>query len=229
MGWRNARSLDVLRREVDRRWSNRDRLSDGTIGDAGHQARKSDHNKNAAGHVRARDIDDDLRGGESDPFWLAEHIRLLGKAGFGPLQNGGYVIYFGRIAGSHTGWEWRDYTGPNAHKTHIHVSVSRDAARYDAETSWGIADIPTTDVPKPRPPRIREEEPDDMPRLVHWDEANYLTAYDMATGRAVRRTLPNTSREAQLVGGGGIITKDGVPFEVTNNQFLDVYEDLGPA
>lgn len=84
-------------------------------------------------------------------------------------------------------------------------------------------DVPPTPVPVPTPTLE-----DDMPRLVHFENADYVTGYDKDIG-PWRRTLPNPSREAQLVGGGGLITNNGAPFQVTNNQFLLVYADLGEA
>lgn len=74
-----------------------------------------------------------------------------------------------------------------------------------------------------------ESELADMARLMHYDGADYLVGYDGATGEPWRRTIPNPSREAQLVGGGGIVTNNGGTFPVMNDQFLLVYADRGPA
>jgi hypothetical protein len=56
-----AACLDVLVRDLNVRWPKRDHRSDGWIGDASHQARKSDHNPDwksiPPGIVRAEDID----------------------------------------------------------------------------------------------------------------------------------------------------------------------------
>lgn len=135
MAWRLAKSLMVLRDEVNDRAPQRSKVSDGTLGDPAHAARKSDHNPNSAGVVCAIDITDDPAHGHDDRVF-AEHIRLLGAAGFPPLQHGGYVIANGRVAGGSRGWEWRPYTGPNAHAKHTHISANH-APGYDLTLSWG--------------------------------------------------------------------------------------------
>ena len=48
-----------LRDQIDRRWPNRHKRSDGWIGDAAHAARKSDHNP-IDGVVFALDIDENM-------------------------------------------------------------------------------------------------------------------------------------------------------------------------
>lgn len=87
------------------------------------------------------------------------------------------------------------------------------------------------------------DEDHDMPRVVQFsptgkpkDTAVFLASYEMdpapnaAYGRPVRRTFENPSRLAQIVGGGGVVTDPkGNAFPVTNNQFMEVYEDLGRA
>src|SRR5690606_41539543 len=62
-GWRAARSLDVLRDEIDRIAPGRSTRSDGTIGNAAHQASDSDHNPNGDGIVCARDFTHDPKHG----------------------------------------------------------------------------------------------------------------------------------------------------------------------
>ena len=145
MTYRLAASLAVLRDEVNRRWPDRDKSSDGWIGDAAHATRDSDHNpwvidSNGVGVVRALDID----AGEGDNhevgLWIAAHVCALAAAGFAPLQHGGYVISAGRIASPTSGWRWRAYTGPNGHYGHTHISVSTKQTEYDSASSWRVAD-----------------------------------------------------------------------------------------
>lgn len=152
MAWRNCNASNVLLAEVNTRWPRRDKASDGTLGDPRHAGTASDHNPNHAGVVRARDIDvDGILAAK-----LAEHIRFLGSKGFRPLR-GGYVIYNRRIAGTHTGWQWRTYSGSNPHITHMHVSFADAAADYDARDGWNIRSIGA--VPPPAPPRHTHQTP----------------------------------------------------------------------
>ena len=135
MSWRLARALEELRAEINARWPNRDKSSDGSIGDASHQARPSDHNPNAAGVVRAIDVDAD----GIPAAWLADHVRKRGAAGDDRLTPGGYVIFNRRIASDVGGWTWRTYTGSNPHQAHVHVSATTSASGYDDSGDWGIA------------------------------------------------------------------------------------------
>lgn len=138
MSWRVATSLLELRGEIDARWPNRDKLSDGSIGDERHcgDGGTSDHCPNAADVVRAIDVDAD----GIPANWLADHIRQRGGSGDRRLQQGGYVIFNRRIASEVGGWTWRAYNGENPHTSHVHISVSREAAGYDAEGGWGVTD-----------------------------------------------------------------------------------------
>lgn len=133
--WRLAQSLTVLRAEVNARWPNRSKVSDGTVGDLAHADRTSDHNPNDAGVVRAMDI----TAAGIDAPWYAEHIRKLGKAGHPALANHGYVIWNRRAAYATNSWTWVAYRGANPHDKHVHVSVGRAAAQYDNRQTWHIA------------------------------------------------------------------------------------------
>jgi hypothetical protein len=149
MSWRVATSLLVLRAEIDAKWPNRDRRSDGTIGDAAHisEGQASDHNPwivdGGIGVVRALDIDVD----GIDAAWYSEHVRQLGAAGDHRLTDHGYVIFNRRIASGTGGWGWRAYTGPSPHTDHVHVSVARNKAGYDSTAAWGIHGAPPAHSP----------------------------------------------------------------------------------
>lgn len=128
MEWRLAKALVTLRNEVDAAYPKRNRLADGTIGDARHQAEVSDHNPLPNGVVTAWDI-------TTDTFTvaLAEWLRLKGLGGDLRVK---YVIYRGRIASRTDNWSWRPYSGFSAHFDHIHLSVSPDPAQYDRTDPW---------------------------------------------------------------------------------------------
>ena len=101
-----------LRLKVDDSYADRDRTSDGWIGDTRHQARPSDHNPDAAGIVRAIDIDRDLSGKAKPDLMpdLADQIRLCARAGDKRIS---YVIFDGRIASSKKAWACLLYTSPS--------------------------------------------------------------------------------------------------------------------
>jgi hypothetical protein len=125
--WRLAPALIQLRDELNGRWPNRDKSSDGAIGDAAHAASASDHNPNSEGVVCAYDIDTDLDGtnDSNDPEMeaLVEWLRTH------PHPNLKYVIFQGRMFSSYATsgyapFAWRPYHG-DAHVSHPHVSVGK--------------------------------------------------------------------------------------------------------
>jgi hypothetical protein len=114
-----------LRLQVDDTYgADRDKSSDGWIGDRSHSARRSDHNPDAKGIVRAIDIDRDLSGKAKPDLmpYLADQIRVCAKRGDKRIS---YIIFAGRIASSRMGWRWRKYRGINPHNTHLHVSFTK--------------------------------------------------------------------------------------------------------
>jgi len=115
-----------LREQFDDSFPDRDRRSDGWIGDLRHSARPSDHNPDpkAGMVVRAIDIDADVyKSGKPDLMPdIADQIRLAAKAGEKRIA---YVIFNGRIASSRMGWRWRKYSGSNPHNAHCHVSFTK--------------------------------------------------------------------------------------------------------
>ena len=110
-----------LREQLDDAFPDRDRTSDGWIGDKRHSARKSDHNPTAEGIVRAIDIDADFRSHKTESFYLADQLRLLARSD----KRISYIIFNGKIASWRKNYRWRKYTGINPHKTHIHISFTK--------------------------------------------------------------------------------------------------------
>jgi hypothetical protein len=121
-----------LRLQVDDSYPDRDRTSDGWIGDTRHSARPSDHNPDATGIVRAIDIDRDLSGKAKPDLMpdLADQLRLCAKRGDKRIS---YIIFNGRIASSKKAWAWRPYDGINKHNHHCHISFTK---KGDADGSF---------------------------------------------------------------------------------------------
>lgn len=142
MNWRVATSLIELFKEVNVKWPNRRKDSDGTIGDQKHASRSSDHNPwvhDSRGQpvVTAIDITHDPASG-CDSYTLAQHLidsrdrRIK------------YVISNGRIAAGTDGpqpWVWRKYTGANKHDHHCHISVKSDEALFDSQAPWSAVSL----------------------------------------------------------------------------------------
>lgn len=132
--WRLAKSLEVLRLQVDTSAPNRSKVADGTIGDAAHATRKSDHNpwvKDANGTpvVTALDITHDPNDGV-DCALLAEALILDPRTK--------YVIFAGKIYNASVARRWRPYDGPNKHHHHLHISVEETQKHFDDTTPWRI-------------------------------------------------------------------------------------------
>jgi hypothetical protein len=121
-----------LRLQVDDSYPDRDRTSDGWIGDVRHSARPSDHNPDAEGIVRAIDIDRDLSGKAKPDLMpdLADQIRLFAKRD--KSKRISYLIFAGRIASPRMGWRWRKYSGINPHNSHLHCSFTKKGDSDDS-------------------------------------------------------------------------------------------------
>lgn len=141
MNWRLAGSLIQMRSELDTLFPKRDRTSDGAIGDAKHASRSSDHNPwvvDAKGYpvVTAIDVDRDITQGITSRN-LAEFLRQRQD----PRIK--YVISNAQMFSSYANgqrktWEWGPYTGTNAHKEHMHISVVKDQSLYDSQAPWEV-------------------------------------------------------------------------------------------
>jgi hypothetical protein len=125
--WRAAESLKTLLNQVNRTYPNRNKDSDGLIGNLAHQATVSQHNPNAAGVVTAQDITHDPAHGV-DGQKLADQLIQDPRAW--------YVIFNNRIR--YQGKAWERYTGINPHKTHMHISTVQNPAGYDNPANWNL-------------------------------------------------------------------------------------------
>lgn len=162
MTYRVAISLEVLREQVNRIAPDRDKSSDGGIGDEAHASRSSDHNpwfkENGVGIVTARDFTNDPAHG-MDSHQLA--LALVASRD----ERIKYVIDHGRICSGtgqdHPAWVWRNYTGENKHDHHVHVSVKgglENKRFYDSSAEWKIN--------MALPPEVPFKQPAAMPHVV---------------------------------------------------------------
>jgi hypothetical protein len=123
-----------LREQVDDMYMDRDRKSDGWLGDSRHSVRKSDHNPDKNGIVRALDIDADLGAHKEEAYALVEKIRKCAKRGDKRIK---YIIYDGKIMSPIMNWKRRKYRGANPHRSHFHISFTtlgdKDGSWFDLE------------------------------------------------------------------------------------------------
>lgn len=138
---RVAKSLLVLFDQLGRAYPKRSTRSDGTIGDAAHRSRDSDHNlwypPPAGGIVTAGDYTHDLANGVdidrfSDELAASRDPRIK------------YIIANDLILDSRAGpyaWTWMPYQRWNPHRnrhtSHLHLSVM-DSPICDNETPWDL-------------------------------------------------------------------------------------------
>lgn len=179
--WYLAASLIALGNEINSHWPRRDTASDGAIGDASHQARKSDHNPDwdAGGVVRAIDIDNN-----------GIDVNAVLKALIGD-QRVWYVIWDRHIYSRTYGWKKQVYAGDDPHTGHIHVSLVHSRAAENDTSKWLAAN--TT------PPPISTI-PDDWEDIM----ALYKTAAEFEAGiaRAVKQGNADYWRDFYKDGAG---------------------------
>lgn len=159
MAWEVVPVLEDLRLQLNAIAPNRDKSSDGGVGDTSHAAGRSSHNPDRTGNpeyddgdlddeIRARDFDVDLRVPGLTARMVVNHLVKGAREGrFWWLR---YIIYDGVIWTAGNGWESRTYTGSNPHDKHFHVnsqfnqrSDNYTGANYHLEE---LVDMPLTNT-----------------------------------------------------------------------------------
>lgn len=136
--WRVARSLDHLLAQLNDAAPDRSRASDGSIGDAAHASRNSDHNPwvvyGGLGVVTARDFTHD----PADGLDCEDLYQALVSSRDPRIK---YIIWNRTITSGATGsapWTRRSYAGSNPHDKHLHLSVQPVRSLFDDTSSWQI-------------------------------------------------------------------------------------------
>ena len=188
--WRVARSLDVLLGQLNAKAPNRSKASDGSIGDAAHQTRDSDHNPwYGPGIVTARDFTHDPAGG-LDGQWLADTLVRFRD----PRVK--YIIWNRRIIDSMVdAWTWQPYSGINPHTHHVHLSVVASPLCDDTR-AWTLT--PPVTPPAPLVLRFGMHHPDVLrlqqilttryPAYAHWSPCtDYFGSQTLAAVKEFQR------------------------------------------
>jgi len=134
--WGLAPSLVNFLLDLQARYPRRSTRMDGSIGDAAHQQRNSDHNVRRFGtawYVLAVDVDADI---DNDPSTndAPETSLIIAAAIAHPATQ--YVIFNGVIWNRSRQFRPVPYTGPNKHSKHLHISVSRTLAAVLNDDAW---------------------------------------------------------------------------------------------
>lgn len=119
-----AHSLVKLRDEINAEWPNRDKRSDGWIGDAAHQTRVSDHNPDSRGMVHAIDVDNN-----------GVDVDLIVNTCISDSRIN-YVIWNRRIWSRVRNFRPIKYTGASPHTEHIHISILHTNSAETSTTDW---------------------------------------------------------------------------------------------
>ena len=144
---------------------NRSRASDGTLGDAAHRKRISDHNPNARGIVLASDLTDDPDLGMDAHAWIRWRVARGDRRIKYAISNGEWW--------EPDGHAWRRYTGRNPHVTHVHTSIVEQFAGDVSEWFDGfLFNLPAPPASPDAPATISTED-DDMGTYLY-DEVNAI-------------------------------------------------------
>lgn len=148
--WILVPSLVALRGEFNQVAPNRDKDSDGSIGDQEHATGSSGHNPDETGRpedtdadskneVRAIDVDSDLRVPGLTMEMCVQFIVMLCRTE--RITWIKYIIYRGRIWSRSSGWITQRYTGSNPHDKHAHFSCRPDTTSENTTRPVGLATL----------------------------------------------------------------------------------------
>lgn len=214
MAYRVAKSILHLFLQWNNAHPNRSKRSDGTIGDAAHATRESDHNpwvKNGnVGVVTAGDYTHDPAHG-ADANALAEGIRQSQD----PRVK--YLIWNRRICRSYAKklpnghaiapWTWASYEGSNPHTGHLHVSVQPEIRLYDDVRNWRLTPL--------KPPTGEDDM--DMNTVIGTDTTTDPPSL-MTMGKLVARF---NAMYANHVDGDGVLSDHTLILRICNALGID--------
>lgn len=149
--WTLCAAAVTLEQQVDANNPTRSRAGDGTIGDASHQGRTSDHNPDSNGYVCAIDFTHDPAH-NFDSYKFADYLSLLRDPRIAGI--GSYNIH----TRSERWWSpahgWRDQNlAGGSHAYHIHISFTHDNAAYHGSQLFSPGGFhPTPPPPTPHTP-----------------------------------------------------------------------------
>jgi Putative peptidoglycan binding domain len=188
-------------RDATARWPNRNRASDGIMGDADHQQRKSDHNDGNAFDL----THDPLHGVDCDVLsrQVINDRRVT------------YVIWDRQIYNRDLAKDgWRPYSGTNPHTHHMHVSI-RTASRDNLDPwPWSAAaghepappshSVPAGEAPAYPGTPLRQGSQGSQVRTMQQRllERGWAITADGNFGPQTHQTVVAFQREQQLVPDG---------------------------
>lgn len=202
MAWRLARSLIQLREQINKKYPNRSKVSDGAVGDEAHATRASDHNpwikEGDMGIVTAIDVTNDPQSGLSSRAFAVALIQSMDLR----IK---YIIANGQIASGSDGpapWQWRKYSGKNPHNHHFHISVKSAKKHYDDVREWSIGA-----VKEPPPQEPPEEHRPVLKKGMEGDSVRELQLLlgeivDGVFGEEVENAVKQRQREAGIIEDG---------------------------
>lgn len=215
-------ALDEGRAQLDTRFPNRDKASDGSIGNEAHQGEASSHNPDQTGkpeyrdgdsknEVRARDFDADLR--DPNGTTMEQVVQLwVTKARQGKMWWIRYIIFNGRIWHKRDGYVTRVYTGSNKHDKHAHVNTdfTQDADEVRG-TNWYLLELGApADVPVHTPEKLKVDDELGPKTIRRWQEVMGTTPdgkidpKNSQLVRAVQKHLRDTVDRTLVIDGQGI-------------------------
>ena len=130
--WKLAPAIEQFKKQLNAMFPNRDRVSDGFLGDLAHSKRKSSHNPDKFGFVRAMDVTHNPEKGIDGNLLLNALLSAKDSRIW-------YIIFNRKIYNRKNNFKPEVYTGENAHKHHLHLSVADDPNIYNDASDWNLS------------------------------------------------------------------------------------------
>lgn len=237
MAWVEIPASKTLFAEFNTISPNRDKASDGRVGDLAHQSSVSDHNPDETGNtggqsdsddtneVHAADVDDS---GPWPAGWSMERFvqLILARCRSGAEKRLRYIIYERRIWRASNGWRQETYTGSNPHDKHAHFSFKYGSGEAPANperitTPYGI---------------VAAVKASQQPQEETVSQADVINALKSAEGRALLQDIivkanANAVTDGQPPYSMGGATGDSArrTANITNKQLPDLLDAVQKA